>query len=204
MDSDQSESGTSKVSESSPNSATTKSRKSLTPAELFGLEKSANKTVPAIESSKLNPIDDERLNIEMSESTALNDNDLTALVKKHEKIISTFFELREPAKLTSTNYETWKEAFDARMRNAALDKIISRDWTPEAMKKPDWKELDQLAKDNVLNNVNGDMASFVRGEATAKAMYDKIVLHYEGNKIKVYYRGEIEISVDDIFLKGKF
>ena len=51
------------------------------------------------------------------------------------------------------------------------------------MATDDWKDLDQLAKDNVLNNINRDMASFVRGEARAKAMYDKIVLSYESNTV---------------------
>ena len=51
------------------------------------------------------------------------------------------------------------------------------------MATDDWRDLDQLAKDNVLNNVNADMASFVRGESTAKSMYDKIVLHHEGNTV---------------------
>ena len=66
---------------------------------------------------------------------------------------------------------------------AMLDLLIGRQWESTVMATDDWKNLDQLAKDNVLNNINRDMASFVRGEASAKAMYDKIVLRYKSNTI---------------------
>lgn len=51
------------------------------------------------------------------------------------------------------------------------------------IKNEDWKLFDQLAKDNILNNISTDVRSFVRGEPTAKMMYDKIVLNFEGSTV---------------------
>ena len=111
----------------------------------------------------------------------LKDSDLSELVDKHAMLSRTLFELR--ATLTSDNYEEWSEAFAANMRAVHLFQFISGDWSESTMQNPSWRTLDQLAKDNVIMNISSSMKNFVRGEATAKAIYDKLVLNCEGNAV---------------------
>ena len=46
----------------------------------------------------------------MSEPVKLKDTDLETLNAKHKNIASTFFELRDHAKLSTDNYENWRAA----------------------------------------------------------------------------------------------
>ena len=168
--------------QSSPDSSNPKRRNSIAVEELFKVDEQKDKTSPTSDDreSQSSSVTSSEVD-EMTTADKLKKSDLDVLVKKHMSVNNTLFELRE--KLTIEIYEEWNETFCAKMRAAALFKLINGDWEESAKQTEDWKSLDQLAKDNILMNISSNMKNFVRGESTAKAMYDKIILHCEGNAV---------------------
>ena len=116
-----------------------------------------------------------------SRMTELGESDLTALQAIHKLGVSTLFEMKEP--LNQSNYEIWSRKFESKMRDRNLVSLIKSKWTAAAMSKPAWVDLDVRAQDNILENIESCLQSYVLNKRTAYEMYEKLKEHFEGSVI---------------------
>ena len=106
---------------------------------------------------------------------------LDGLLSKHKLLPSTLFELGNP--LNQTNYESWHARFERKMRDKHLIDLIKHKWSAAVRNSHEWLDLDQRAKDNILNNVDPHFETYVQNKSTAYEMYEKLREHFEGSVI---------------------